>query len=71
MTTVYTHTQYGQNEAWRRCAVEGCEWHIPLETNPPRCHLHGGRPVAARMTDIMGSSVYVFAGGDAETDSRP
>jgi hypothetical protein len=72
VTTVYTHaSSHGGIDAWRRCEIEGCEWHVPLETTPPRCHLHGGRPIAARMTDVMGGTVYAYSGGDLESDSRP
>jgi hypothetical protein len=58
----------GSADAWSRCEIETCEWHVPADTVPRRCHYHGGKPVAARMTDAWGVSTWSYAGGDAETD---
>lgn len=51
-------------DAWSRCQVDGCEWHVQLPAT--RCMDHGGREGPEYMTSAMGGVVYRYSGGDAE-----
>lgn len=51
-------------DAWTRCTIEGCEWHVHLPAT--RCRDHGGPGDDPEyMTSDIGGVTYRLAGGDA------
>lgn len=42
-------------DAWRRCEVDGCDWHVPLPQS--RCWVHGGHG-PAYVTTASGETAW-------------